>query len=172
MGTIRKKTAPKKAKTMVAGVDRSWWDEFFIHFQKVKHAPAAAKFCGTNMQAVNNAKRENEDFRRAYEDIWDGLTLELESNAMQRASEGWDKPVWYQGELVGYERVYSNSLTIFMLKANHPERYHLERQVADRSAEEQARLLRSFFHQTDPANPFEPIVDEPRTKTPPTPSRN
>jgi hypothetical protein len=44
----------------------------------------------------------------------------LESAAYQRAVVGIEKPVWYQGEQVGTEKVYSDGLLAQMLKARVP----------------------------------------------------
>jgi hypothetical protein len=47
----------------------------------------------------------------------------LEAEAVRRAHEGVDRPVYQQGRLVGYERVYSDTLLIFLLKGMRPEVY-------------------------------------------------
>lgn len=51
----------------------------------------------------------------------------LEQKAMERARDGWEEPVWYQGMQVGSVRRYSDTLAIFMLKGGKPEKYR-ERQ--------------------------------------------
>lgn len=47
----------------------------------------------------------------------------LEDEAMRRALEGGEEPVFYQGKIVGSVRKYSDTLLMFMLKARRPERY-------------------------------------------------
>lgn len=47
----------------------------------------------------------------------------LEKAARQRAVEGWEEPVFYQGEQTGSVRKYSDTLLIFMLKGAKPEKY-------------------------------------------------
>ena len=47
----------------------------------------------------------------------------LEEKARQRATEGWEEPVWYQGDEVGRVRKYSDTLLIFLLKGAKPDKY-------------------------------------------------
>ena len=47
----------------------------------------------------------------------------LEDEAVRRAHEGTERPVYHQGEQVGTVRVYSDTLMILMLKARRPNRY-------------------------------------------------
>ena len=47
----------------------------------------------------------------------------LESEAYRRAVKGVNKPIYYKGQRCGYVREYSDSLLIFLLKGNAPEKY-------------------------------------------------
>jgi hypothetical protein len=47
----------------------------------------------------------------------------LEEEAVRRARDGYDRPVYQGGELVGYERVYSDNLLWKLLQAVRPEKY-------------------------------------------------
>ncbi|PCI59450.1 MAG: hypothetical protein COB37_11425 [Kordiimonadales bacterium] len=51
----------------------------------------------------------------------DGDPLEIE--AMRRAIDGVDKPVYRGGSLVGHVKDYSDSMLMFLLKAKYPEKY-------------------------------------------------
>lgn len=46
--------------------------------------------------------------------------MRLESVAVQRAVHGIEKPVWYKGDVAGYETVYSDGLLTTLLKARVP----------------------------------------------------
>jgi hypothetical protein len=103
-------------------------------------------------------------FKKDYDKAWQRITtIQLERSAIDRALNGWLEPVYYQGIVCGQKRVFSNALTIFMLKANWPEKYHLEKQVADSTAEEQVRMLRQFLSMSAPreltAGPPEELED-------------
>ncbi|MBL4788527.1 MAG: helix-turn-helix domain-containing protein [Kordiimonadaceae bacterium] len=51
----------------------------------------------------------------------DGDPLEIE--ALRRAIDGVDKPVYRGGSLVGHVKDYSDSMLMFLLKAKYPEKY-------------------------------------------------
>lgn len=53
---------------------------------------------------------------------------ELEAEAIRRAYTGYDEPVYYQGEVCGYIRRYSDSLMQFLLRGMMSERYGVQRQ--------------------------------------------
>ena len=68
----------------------------------------------------------------------------LEYSALKRATDGWLEPVFQRGMFVGYRRCYSQGLTIFMLKANRPDKYPLDKQLTS-DFEDQAKKLRDFL---------------------------
>ena len=72
-------------------------------------------------------KSQDEEFSAAWEEAAEIGAKRLEDEARRRAVEGWQEPVWYQGDQVGTVRKYSDTLLICLLKAHHPEKY------ADRS---------------------------------------
>lgn len=47
----------------------------------------------------------------------------LEDEAIRRAREGYDEPVFYKGEMTGTIRKYSDTLLIFLLKGAMPTKY-------------------------------------------------
>jgi len=47
----------------------------------------------------------------------------LEEAAVRRARDGIERPVYQNGQLVGYETLYSDSLLWNLLKATRPEKY-------------------------------------------------
>ena len=62
-------------------------------------------------------------FAAAWDDaIEDGTDL-LEDEVLRRAKDGVDEPRFYEGEVCGHVRKYSDTLAIFLLKARRPEKY-------------------------------------------------
>jgi hypothetical protein len=64
----------------------------------------------------------------AFAAAWDAalnsaMDTVLEVEAIRRAVEGVEQPVYYQGAQVGTRREYSDTLLIFLLKGWKPERY-------------------------------------------------
>jgi hypothetical protein len=47
----------------------------------------------------------------------------LEDEAVRRAHDGVDEPVFYQGEVCGVVRKYSDSVLMFLLKGAKPDKY-------------------------------------------------
>jgi len=79
----------------------------------------------TNISRITaySAKKVNPEFAAAWENaLQEGIDL-LEEKARQRAFEGIERNVYYQGKVVGKQKEYSDGLTMFLLKAHRPERY-------------------------------------------------
>lgn len=77
--------------------------------------------CGRIM--LYKIKSQDEEFSAAWEEAAEIGAARLEDEARRRAVEGWQEPVWYQGDQVGTVRKYSDTLLICLLKAHHPEKY-------------------------------------------------
>jgi hypothetical protein len=68
-------------------------------------------------------REHSEDFSLRENEAQEHLTQTLEREALRRALEGFDRPVYQKGVLVGYERVYSDTLMNTLLKARRPDKY-------------------------------------------------
>ena len=68
-------------------------------------------------------RREIQEFAEAWDDALEMAADKLEKEAMRRAYEGVDKPVFQNGRQVGVIRQYSDTLLIFLLKGCRPEKY-------------------------------------------------
>lgn len=74
-------------------------------------------------------KSQNEEFARDWDDAIEAGTDNLEQEARRRAYEGTEKPVFYQGVECGTIREFSDTLTIFLLKGNRPDKYRERSEV-------------------------------------------
>ena len=83
----------------------------------------SASAVGSCRQSMYRARRKDPEFRREWEEAEDIAAIALEDEARRRAFEGVDEPVFYQGEVCGTIKRYSDTLLIFMLKAHNPEKY-------------------------------------------------
>src|SRR5262245_61740375 len=63
------------------------------------------------------------DFATAWDQAVEAGTDALEDEAVRRARDGVDEPVFYQGQQCGTVRRYSDTLLIFTLKARRPEKF-------------------------------------------------
>ncbi len=85
-------------------------------------------------RTVYEWRDEDEEFKAAWEEALKAGNEFLEDEARRRAVEGVDEPRFYEGELCGHVRKYSDTLLIFLLKARDPEKY-AERRKTELSGE-------------------------------------
>jgi hypothetical protein len=78
-------------------------------------------------------KDRDAKFAAEWDEAADQAADMLEAVAWQRAMKGTDEPVYYKGKVVGTVKRYSDSLIMFLLKANRPEKYRdvNSRQIAE-----------------------------------------
>lgn len=95
-------------------------DLFLDNLRKYGIPSRAARELGRGEIAFQVERSKN----KAFSDAWDWAIREsymaLEFEARRRAVEGVKKDIWYKDEVVGEEIVYSDTLLLALLKANHP----------------------------------------------------
>ncbi len=72
-------------------------------------------------------RTEDKEFNAACKKAIDDGTDQFEDEARRRAVEGVDRPVFQQGECVGFTREYSDSLMSMMLGGRRPDVYGKQR---------------------------------------------
>lgn len=72
---------------------------------------------------VYRHRDEDAEFAAAWAEVDEVLVERMEREAYRRAVEGVHRDIFHQGTVVGEERVYSDTLLIFMLKAKRPATY-------------------------------------------------
>ena len=105
--------------------------------------------CGSVLKAARSAKlnrqshywwlKEDQTYRERFEAAGERAARALEDEAVRRAVEGIRRPVWYKGRVVGYETEYSDSLLMFLLKANAPDKFK-DRSVVDMNVRGEVEL--------------------------------
>ncbi len=85
----------------------------------------AARAAGISTGTTWNWRYNDPDpvFMNAYYIAWKLGIERVEDEMWRRGREGYEKPVYHQGRLVGTERVFSDTASIFMLKGALPEKY-------------------------------------------------
>jgi hypothetical protein len=58
------------------------------------------------------------------------LADSLETEAIRRGRDGWDRPIYQRGELVGAERIFSDTLLKMMLGALRPAKFREQLHVS------------------------------------------
>lgn len=96
---------------------------FFEQLAKTCNITASAAAIGVSRQHVHHLRRTRKDFAKSWDDAIQQATDALEAAARGRAMDGYQRPVYQRGELVGYEPCYSDALMITLLKAHRPEKF-------------------------------------------------
>ncbi len=68
-------------------------------------------------------KKDDEDFSAEWDQVVEEQTEALEEEAWRRAHEGVTNDVFYQGQVIGQERTYSDGLLQFLLRGRKPSVY-------------------------------------------------
>lgn len=71
----------------------------------------------------NTWLRTDFEYAEAYYNARELIVDQLESEAIRRAKDGVERPVYQGGELVGTVTEYSDSLLMFLLKGMRPDKY-------------------------------------------------
>lgn len=94
--------------------------EAYAELGTVTHA---AKAAGIGRQTHYDWLESDEEYAEAFRTSEEAVGDKLEAEAIRRATEGVERAVYHRGEVVGYERNYSDTLLIFLLKGHKPEKY-------------------------------------------------
>jgi hypothetical protein len=103
-----------------------------VAIQKARYLAGFAADCtlttGCRTANIDNRtvyrwREMDDEFVMRENDLRMQLADRLEGEAIRRGYEGFDRPVYQGGSLVGYERVYSDSLLKLMLSALKPEKF-------------------------------------------------
>lgn len=97
--------------------------KFLDALEETASVSAACKQSGLPRRTAYEWKEADVGFAKAWEAALDRAVGVLEDEAVRRAMVGVDKPVFHQGKRCGVIREYSDTLLIFLLKAQKPEKY-------------------------------------------------
>jgi hypothetical protein len=106
---------------------------FLRHLAAGGNVRVAAKAVGFAVQSLYDHRHRDPAFAAAWEEAVEAaMDTVLEPEAVRRAVEGVEKPVYHQGQQVGTVREYSDTLLIFLLKGGKPDKYKDRREVFHR----------------------------------------
>ena len=97
--------------------------EFFGALAMTCRVDKACEQAGIARQTAYNRRSADADFANRWGEAKRIGAEALEDEAMRRAAEGVDEPVFHQGAQVGTIRKYSDTLAIFLLKGAMPDKY-------------------------------------------------
>ena len=100
----------------------AWRGAFIEQLKATGNVTLAAIGAGVTRQHACRTRNRSKAFRRSWEEALEQAMDLLEGEARRRAT-GIRRDVWYAGEVVGEESVYSDTLLIFLLKAHRPAKF-------------------------------------------------
>jgi len=98
-------------------------ERFLTAFRELASISAAARSTKIARSEHYRWMREDEDYAAQFGESQEVAADALEDEAVRRAKEGTQRPVFQGGKLVGKIREYSDTLLIFLLKAARPKKY-------------------------------------------------
>lgn len=103
--------------------DTSWHAPFIAQLAKCPNVSDACSVAKITRTLAYHTRKTDIGFRRLWHAVMEGAVDSLEQEAMRRAKEGVEEPVFQGGKQVGVIRKYSDILLIFLLKAHRPKKY-------------------------------------------------
>ncbi len=98
-------------------------DAFLAEYKLCAAISNAAKIALISRDLHYKWLKNDPDYAAAFEEAKTAATDALVAEARRRATQGVEESVYYQGEVVGTIRKYSDTLLIFLLKGALPEVY-------------------------------------------------
>lgn len=89
----------------------------------------AAEAAGINRDTHSDWLRKDPDYAEAFEEAKAAFAERLEHEAIRRAVEGYEEPVFQGGELVGTRLRYSDRLMELLLKGHLPDKYRERQEI-------------------------------------------
>lgn len=111
------KSAPTRARA------RNWKPVFLRALRSERSVVAACERAGIDRAAVYRHRQTDAVFAEQWAAVDTSITDDLEQEAIRRAVDGVAEPVYWQGEIVGLTRKYSDSLLQFLLRGRRREVY-------------------------------------------------
>lgn len=140
-------------------LDPPWIDLFLRQLKSHGLINTAATTAGVSRRTVDRLRENSAEFDYAVEDALEAAADELELEARRRAVEGVDKGVWYQGENVGTETVYSDQLLTTLLKAKRADEFAERKQITGAGGAPLTVVVRSFGDSSEQQTaPQEPAI--------------
>lgn len=98
-------------------------DRFLDAFAAIGTIAGAAQAASVGRRTHYGWMANDPDYRARFEAARDELVDSLEQEAIRRARDGVVKGVYHNGTLIATEHQYSDTLLIFLLKANRPDKF-------------------------------------------------
>lgn len=121
-----------------------WLNLFLAHLREHGLINTAATAAGVTRRRVDRERETNAEFEYAMDDALEAAADVLELEARRRAVEGIDKGIYYMGDEVATEKVYSDGLLTTLLKAKRADEFAERKQISGPNGKPLTVVVRSF----------------------------
>jgi hypothetical protein len=130
MGTAvqRKKKVGRKPGTAVD--TPALRKQFLATLAATGNVGVASEACKLYRTTPYQWKKKDPEFSKQWDEALDSAADAAEEEVRRRAVDGWEEPVFYQGEVVGHTRKFSDRMLELYIKALRPEKFR-EKQIGD-----------------------------------------
>lgn len=97
--------------------------KFVASLQRCGNVSESVRLVGVNRKTVYTWREEDGAFAEAWDDALAAYIESMEAEADRRGVHGVVKPVFYKGETVATVQEYSDTLLMFRLKGERPDKY-------------------------------------------------
>jgi hypothetical protein len=106
---------------------------FLLAFAEIGQITRAARAASVDHSLHYYWHKTDPAYREAFADAKDLAAATLEEEAIRRARDGVKRTIFYQGEAIGEELTYSDTLLIFLLKGAIPDKYSDKHELTGKS---------------------------------------
>lgn len=104
-------------------VRATWEKAFLTALAKQGTVTAACESARIERSTAYRAREAHEDFKQEWNAAREAFAELLEKEAIRRAVKGVRRARYFKDELLRYEREYSDTLLLALLRANNPQKY-------------------------------------------------
>lgn len=108
----------------------AWAKPYLQELERTGLRATAAAFAGVTSQRVAKYAHSCVEFADAEAAAEERFADTLEAEAVRRARDGIDDPIYQKGELIGHRKVYSDTLMVQLLKGRRRRVYGDKTEVA------------------------------------------
>jgi hypothetical protein len=117
-------TPKRKAKKRKPNAKAKDWKPAFISaLRDCGNVREACRLARVDRTTAYDARKTDDPFAKQWESAIEDACDSLELEARRRAFKGVSEPVFYQGEVAGTVKRYSDTLLMFLLKGNRPDKF-------------------------------------------------
>jgi hypothetical protein len=106
-----------------------WRERFLEALAEEPNVTRAAKLAKSDKRHMYRRRERDPEFAREWDEALSKAWDRLEGECYKRATDGWEEPVFYQGEQVGTVKRFSDTMAALLLRAHRPEVYKPESAV-------------------------------------------